>query len=330
MTSVYFRLAVAKCVFLFAVRVMAQEAAGTEALEKRFQQLDKNADGQITTDELPPSPFFKQRDSNQDGAITLAEAQAFLEGEGTPAAGSPAAKKGAVPAAAAAGVKSPRASDQRVQPLKAGDCGVGQMVADASFQDLAGTAQKFSALSEKRAVVIAMTSTSCPLSKKYLPTLASLAKAYSRRGVAWVVVNPIATDKPAEMKTAAQALAGNAIYVHDREQSLTKALGARTTTDVIVLDSARTMCSWRIDDSTAGLRRCRASYWPSLTDRETTRRTQRTPCPWKATLRKPILPMVWDAQLVMHGGVPLRYRSPLEKRERTRRESKRLLTGRPL
>jgi len=59
--------------------------------------------------------------------------------------------------------------------------------------------------------------------------------------VTWVLVNPIATDKPEAIQTAAKSVEGNAIYVHDRDGSLAKAVGALTTTDVVVLDAARTV-----------------------------------------------------------------------------------------
>jgi hypothetical protein len=86
-----------------------------------------------------------------------------------------------------------------------------------------------------------MTSTSCPLSKKYLPSLVALANTYAERGVAWYLVNPISADRPDDMQRAAEALGGRAVYVRDADCSLAKALGALTTTDVIVLDRSRTV-----------------------------------------------------------------------------------------
>ena len=106
--------------------------------------------------------------------------------------------------------------------------------------DLAGKSHKLSELTKHRTIVMAMTSTSCPISNKYLPTLVELVKA-SAGDVAWVLVNPVATDKTAEMQTASQQFEGRALYVHDRDGKLTQAIGALTTTDVVVLDAARTV-----------------------------------------------------------------------------------------
>jgi hypothetical protein len=60
---------------------------------------------------------------------------------------------------------------QGPQPVRPGDHGIGRFVPETSFVDLAGKTQNLSELAKARVTVFAMTSTSCPLSKKYLPTL---------------------------------------------------------------------------------------------------------------------------------------------------------------
>jgi hypothetical protein len=50
-------------------------------------------------------------------------------------------------------------------------------------------------------VVFAVTSTSCPLSRKYLPTLVELVDA-TLDDVAWLSVNPVTTDVIADMRAA--------------------------------------------------------------------------------------------------------------------------------
>jgi hypothetical protein len=225
---------------LVAIRGVAEQSAAEKTLQERFKQLDKNGDGKITTDELPQSAFFKQRDKNGDGAITLAEAMAHLADSSIAPEATPAPSK----ESSGSKVRShtPAASlRQGPQPLRPSDRGVGRQVADVSFTDLAGETRQLGAFSTQRATVIAMTSTSCPLSKKYLPTLAKLAETYSSREITWVLVNPRATDKPADMQAAAALLAGKALYVHDPKGALAHAVGAVTTADVIVLDAARTV-----------------------------------------------------------------------------------------
>lgn len=141
---------------------------------------------------------------------------------------------------------------QGPRPLKPGEHGVGRFVPDAEFMDLAGKKVSLRDLAKHQSTVIAMTSTSCPVSKKYLPTLAALMKE-SREDVAWVLVNPVATDKLDEMQAAAKLLNGKATYVQDRDGTLARAVGALTTTDVIVLDAARTVVYHGAIDDQYGL-----------------------------------------------------------------------------
>ncbi len=125
--------------------------------------------------------------------------------------------------------------------LKGSANGVGELVADTKFTDLNGQAHTISELaSAHRMTVIAMTSTSCPLSKKYLPTLVELSKEHAD-DVAWVIVNPVKTDNDAAMQSAANQLGDHVLYVHDPAEEFAKHVGALTTTDVIVLDRSRTI-----------------------------------------------------------------------------------------
>ncbi len=125
--------------------------------------------------------------------------------------------------------------------LTPGEHGIGGMVADIEFKDLSGKTHRLRDFSNQKAIVIAMTSTSCPLSKKYLPTLAGLAKTYSARDVAFVLVNTVETDKASEMQSALESLGGKAIYAADTDGKIAQAVKAHSTTDVIVLDPARTV-----------------------------------------------------------------------------------------
>jgi thiol-disulfide isomerase/thioredoxin len=225
-----------------------------QALDERFKQLDKNGDGRITTDELPDSPFFQARDLNRDGAITLAEAQAFLTAEsGGPA---PVAEE-AGPALKVRPTSMGLATfsvRKGPLPLKPGDHGVGLLAPNVTFTDLAGKSYQFGGFAKQRVVVYALTSTSCPLSKQYMPTLQRLAKRYAnKQGVTWVLVNPMPTDKPTDMQQAAQDFKGQAIYVHDSTGKIAKSLGAQSTTDVIVLDRARTVVYHGAIDDQYGL-----------------------------------------------------------------------------
>ncbi len=122
--------------------------------------------------------------------------------------------------------------------LKPAEHGVGRRVALPASAGLEGT--PLSAAKAGEYVVFALSSTTCPLSKKYVPTLVELAQGADAR-VQFVVVDPVATDSAESLRELAQRLGEHATVVHDRDGSLARALGATTTTDVIVLDAASTV-----------------------------------------------------------------------------------------
>ena len=123
-------------------------------------------------------------------------------------------------------------------PLKPGAHGVGRLVPATTFQDLTGTAH---AVGEKPGFTIyAATGTSCPLSVRYVPTLLELATTAPDL-FSFVLINPTATDDVEAMQRDAERLGDAAIYVHDRDGTLSEALGLETTTDVVIVDAARTV-----------------------------------------------------------------------------------------
>jgi thiol-disulfide isomerase/thioredoxin/mono/diheme cytochrome c family protein len=130
---------------------------------------------------------------------------------------------------------------QRAKLLRPVDHGVGRFVADFTFSDLDGKQRSLSDFKNRKLVVVAMTSTSCPLSKKYRPTLVELAKNYSAKDVQFIAVNCFRTDKPDDMQAVATTFGETALYVHDPDENLARHVGALTTTDVLVLDPARTV-----------------------------------------------------------------------------------------
>lgn len=126
---------------------------------------------------------------------------------------------------------NPKESPQVRLPAPAG---VGKFVPDVAFTDLAGKAGKLSDLKSNKLTVVAFTNTTCPVSKKYAPSLQRLEKEWNAKGVSFLFVNPTKTDKP-----EGHGFAGR--YVHDTDGSLTAAFGPTSTTEVFVLDAARTV-----------------------------------------------------------------------------------------
>lgn len=137
--------------------------------------------------------------------------------------------------------KSPPSVRQTPRILNAKERNVGRLITDVEFQDVAGKRHSLSDFANRKGLVIAVTSTSCPLSKKYFPTLTHLVRQYSQQGLTFILVNPMATDKLAAIQHDAKELGQHGLYVHDQQGVLSAALQLTSTTDVLLLDSARTV-----------------------------------------------------------------------------------------
>ena len=120
--------------------------------------------------------------------------------------------------------------------------GVGRLVPDLTATAVGGRAVSLAALAKSsKAVVVAVTSTSCPLSRKYAPTLAELEAEFAGQGVAFVYVNPVATDDAAAIAKAVAAHGLKGPYLADATGAFAAGLGATSTGDLFVLDAKRTL-----------------------------------------------------------------------------------------
>ena len=120
--------------------------------------------------------------------------------------------------------------------------GVGRLVPDLTATGVGGQPVSLAALAKSsKAVVVAVTSTSCPLSRKTLATLATLEAEFVPQRVAFVYVNPVATDDTAAIAKAVAANGLKGVYVADGTGAFAAGLGATSTGDVFVLDGKRTL-----------------------------------------------------------------------------------------
>ena len=206
-----------------------------QELSNRFKELDRDQSDSLSEAELGEK-LFRFLNANQDDAVLLEEVFSVVKEKGFDALK-------AVAESQATPDPTPKLEPVRQGPkrLVAGDHGVGHLVADFKMNDLKGHESKLSDYKNSKAIVVAFTNVSCPICKKYTPSLAAIESEYAGRDVSFIFVNPTASDKDAviEKVIAENGLKGS--YVRDTDHSIARALRATHTTDIFVLDNARTL-----------------------------------------------------------------------------------------
>ncbi len=112
---------------------------------------------------------------------------------------------------------------------------------DLEIKDIAGDPVDLPALArEGNGLAILFRSETCPVSKQYGPTFARIVKQLKDLGIASVVVNPVATDPKTAIEKFRASIPG-VPCVHDTEDRISAALGARSTTEAFLFDKAMTL-----------------------------------------------------------------------------------------
>ena len=211
-------------------------ADGRIATEFLFKRLDKNGDGQLTPDELKDKTWFDKLDLNKDGVVTLEEArQAIGDTISRRALDRTLPKTSTFAEADMASFK------EQPETLKATDRGVGRRVDEITLQNLEGHDVPLRAAKSDKALVIALFSATCPISNKLAPELARIEKDYANKNVALYLVNIAPETKPDEGRKFIADFGLKSPALNDPKQTLQRAVAATTSTEVFVLDAARTL-----------------------------------------------------------------------------------------
>lgn len=209
-------------------------AADDTWVTRKFAELDRKHDGRLTPDELGNPALFKVLDADGDGVVTLQEAVEYFRKHPFMNSAVQAAVAAENASAASAPVR-PQEGPKRLNPFESR---IGTRVADVALQDLDGKALRLAEYRKGQPLAIALVSPTCPVSKRYLPTLAEL----QRQGRAPLLLLSMATpeEEPA-LKVALQAAGLTAPCVRDPGHALAQALGATASTDAFLLDAAQTL-----------------------------------------------------------------------------------------
>lgn len=201
-------------------------------LEAYFSKADSNGDGSLSREETSDAAWFDRLDLNRDQLVSITEAQGLV-GE--------LLNPGRQPATTTEPVEPAQSVAQGPEILKPGDVGIGRQVPDIVFTDLDGKQRRLSDFGKSPALVIAYTSATCPVSKRFAGDLAKLEKSLKEQGVPMVLVNPFGSESQEKIDSQIAEKGFQSPYVRDTDLKLSQALQARTTTEVFLLDSTRTL-----------------------------------------------------------------------------------------
>lgn len=208
----------------------------TTVIEAAAKKADKNGDGLLSRAEAGNAKWFDRVDANADGQIDAAERRQAAEFLKTVVQGAVAPE-----ATPAIPVDAPKPVAQGPKILTPAEGAIGRQIPDLSFTTLAGESLRLSGLPGKRGTVIAYTSTTCPVSKRYAPALSRLAREVAAQDLTMILVNPFASESREALQADVAAQGFTCAYVADGDDVFGKALEARTTTEVFLLDARRTL-----------------------------------------------------------------------------------------
>ncbi len=150
--------------------------------------------------------------------------------------------RGAEPPPPATGPKPDPWVNLTTHPEDPASVGVGRLVADVEFKTFDGSSHRISELlKDSKALVLCAHSVACPLCMRYAPRQRAIADEFTPRGVTFVMFNIEGADSETDMKASTRQLRWKHAYTSDRDQALRRELLPRTTTEVYVLDAARTL-----------------------------------------------------------------------------------------
>ena len=87
-----------------------------------------------------------------------------------------------------------------------------------------------------KGLIIAFTSTACPVSRQYGPTLIKLVEEARDQGIKVILVNPESTNSRASIEQFCEELPEQVPYIQEENLEIARAIGARSTTEAFLID----------------------------------------------------------------------------------------------
>jgi mono/diheme cytochrome c family protein len=213
-----------------------KNSAALVRLNEYVKKTDRNGDGQLSKDETGGAEWFARVDRNRDGVIGSAEidsVRALVKKFGDRIL--PAVPENPVTEKEVAEITS------GPEILKPGAVGIGRRIPDVEFTDIDGKTHRISEVKKYKGLVIAMTSATCPVSKRLLPSLEAMESRLTQEGIPLVLVNAFGSETEEQIREQLKEHSFSAPYVHDTAKTLSRALNAATTTEVFLIDPKQTL-----------------------------------------------------------------------------------------
>jgi len=108
-----------------------------------------------------------------------------------------------------------------------------------SVRDISDRQTTLAKLAGPKGLVVAFTSTSCPVTKRQLSNIAQLEDQFRAKGINFVYVNPIETDSASDATRVSSSTGLNGRYIIDIDKSISRVLAPRTTAEVFVFNATQ-------------------------------------------------------------------------------------------
>ncbi|MCH7945621.1 MAG: redoxin family protein [Armatimonadetes bacterium] len=131
----------------------------------------------------------------------------------------------------------------RVVPerIAAGEARIGFRVQSLTAQTIDGESLSLFKSPSAKGYVIALTDVSCPLCLRFAPTLAKLEDDYREAGINFIYLNTSSSDEKGDIEDAIRTHGFDGPYIWDPSGRVAGSLGAKTTTEVFLLDARQTV-----------------------------------------------------------------------------------------
>lgn len=117
------------------------------------------------------------------------------------------------------------------------EAGIGMLIPDQALARLSGAGERLHRLGGEKGTVVVVRDPQCPVSRRYGPRVAELARAYQSRGFAFLIVYLNEHLSIEKMSADREALGAPGSYIAGGGFELAEHLRVESTGDVFVLDA---------------------------------------------------------------------------------------------